>query len=514
MSIRTRLLVAAGAVALLALLAADVGTYAALRSYLYGQIDGNLELFHRAVEQSIGAGAGPPPPMSSGAPPQHCPDYDGAPVAAGGLSPGTVIELRDEAGATVYRCDIVQLGSTRRDLPMLPSHISGFVATAADPGEPATYFDAQGTAAGTSFRVRASMLRGGRDSGGELIVASPLGPTDGILSDLVTLELVVTACALVLALLLGWWLVRASLRPLRDIETTADAITAGQLAERVPADHARTEVGRVARAFNVMLERIQEAFAERDRKEADLRASEARMRQFVADASHELRTPLAAVRAYAELFDRLPAEHRDDVRRIVHGVQRESLRMSDLVEDLLLLARLDEGRPMRVERVDLAAVATDAVVTARELGPEWPIRLEAASPVDVRGDTLRLRQVLDNLLKNVRDHCPPGTDATVEVTQEGSDALVVVTDSGPGFDADPGRLFERFFREESSRSRDHGGAGLGLAIVAAVAAAHGGLVVARNAPGAGAQFQVRLPLWHRDGAAQSQTATSEPGRAV
>ena len=492
MSVRVRLLTATALVALVALVGADVATYASLRSYLYGQIDGNLQLSSGAVQRSIGGGAGAPPP-SVGLPPQHCPTFDGAPVATGGLNPGTVIELRDSAGTTIYRCDLAQLGSSRRNLPVLPSHVSGFTATAASAGEPVIYFDAASTSGGAGFRVRAVELRGGPDARGVLVVAAPLTSTADILGDLLTLELVVTGGALVVALVLGWWLVRASLKPLRDIEATADAITAGQLTERVPGDQARTEVGRVARAFNVMLERIQLAFMERDRKEEALHASEGRMRRFVADASHELRTPLAAVRAYADLFDRGASDRPDDLRRLVGGIQRESLRMSDLVEDLLLLARLDEGRPLRMEAVDLAAVAAESVATARELGAEWPVTLEAQPGVEVRGDPLRLRQVLDNLLSNVREHCPPGTTTRVHVGAESAAAVLTVSDDGPGFDVEASQLFERFFRAEASRSRRHGGAGLGLAIVAAIVDAHGGTVAAGRSPSGGACFVVRLP---------------------
>jgi two-component system OmpR family sensor kinase len=504
-SIRARLLIATAVILVVALFGADVATYTALRSNLYAQIDTSLELSHRPVEAGVSQstpGSSSQHPSASGdtlsgtprgAP--QCPAFHGHDVNASGLNPGTFIEVVSTTGRAIWHCTLAELDETRVSRPVLPSHITGFVANRGDDGEPTVYFTAASSSGGPAFRVRASILRSGPDAGGQLIVAVPLTSTSKTLRDLLNLELVATAGAILAALVLGWWLVRASLHPLRDIERTADAISAGQLSERVPDDDARTEVGHVARAFNVMLERIQGAFAARDRTEADLRASEERMRRFVADASHELRTPLAAVRAYAELFDRGAADRPDDLRRVLEGIQGESARMSHLVEDLLLLARLDEGRQMRLDPTDLVALAADAVSTARTVGPEWPVVLAAAAPVEVLGDDLRLRQVLDNLLANVRVHTPPGTVATVRVARDGADAVVSVSDDGPGLTEESRRrIFERFFRADPSRSRDHGGAGLGLAIVDAIVRAHGGSVAVGASLGGGAEFTVRLPL--------------------
>jgi len=245
-----------------------------------------------------------------------------------------------------------------------------------------------------------------------------------------------------------------------------------------------------------MLERIENAFAERDRTEADLRESEERMRRFVADASHELRTPLAAVAAYAELFDRGASARPDDLRRAFDGIQRESGRMAHLVEDLLLLAHLDEGRALQLEQVDLVALAADAVSTARAVGPEWPVSLHATRPVEALADPLRLRQVLDNLIGNVRVHTPPGTSVRVSVEEDEDAAVLVVGDNGPGLGEEAAHIFERFFRADPSRSRDHGGAGLGLSIVAAIVRAHGGSVRVARSPEGGASFAVRLPKAH------------------
>jgi two-component system, OmpR family, sensor kinase len=497
-SIRGRLLAATAVIAIVALVGADVATYASLRSYLYGQIDTALELSHRPVEASLSQDmddSTPPPHQSQQAEgPFECPTFQGHDVDAVGLNPGTVIRVRSSAGRTVWHCTLPSLGTQHLAAPVLPARITGFTANAADDGEPTVYFTAASRSGSMGYRVRASVLRAGPDAGGQLVIAVPLTGTSKTLDDLRDFEIAATAGAILLALILGWWLVRASLHPLRDIERTADAIAAGQLSERVPGDDARTEVGHVARAFNVMLERIESAFAARDRTEADLRSSEERMRRFVADASHELRTPLAAVRAYAELFDRGAADRPDDLRRVMEGVQHESARMSHLVEDLLLLARLDEGRPLEVEPVDLVALAAESAATARTVGPSWPVLLAATEPVEVLGDELRLRQVVDNLLANVRVHTPPGTTATVRIRRDGAHAVVSVVDDGPGLSEDERhRIFQRFFRADPSRSRDHGGAGLGLAIVDAIVRAHGGTVTVSTAPSGGAEFTVRLP---------------------
>ena len=225
-----------------------------------------------------------------------------------------------------------------------------------------------------------------------------------------------------------------------------------------------------------------------------IEASDKRLRRFVADASHELRTPLTAVRAYAELFARGADKRPDDLARAMTGISRESERMSLLVDDLLLLARLDEGRPLDRKDVELERVVGDAVETARTVEPDRPILLHAQRAV-VIGDPDRLRQVVDNLLANVRAHTPAGSPVAVSVATLNGDAVIVVADSGPGMSEDDvARAFERFYRADASRSRASGGVGLGLSIVAAVAEAHGGTASASSKPGAGTTFRVTLPL--------------------
>jgi two-component system OmpR family sensor kinase len=269
---------------------------------------------------------------------------------------------------------------------------------------------------------------------------------------------------------------------------TAGAIAAGDLTRRVePADD-RTEVGRLGLALNAMLTQIESAFEER-------RASEDRLRRFVADASHELRTPLTSIRGYAELFRRGAADRPEDLSKAMGRIEAEAARMGILVEDLLLLARVDESRPLERERLDLAALAAEAVDDARIAAPERRVELAAVADVAVIGDRVRLRQVLDNLLDNVRAHTPAEVRTAVRVSAEDDEAVLGVEDDGPGLDVDDvDRVFERFYRTDASRARSSGGSGLGLSIVAAVVAAHGGTVSADRSPLGGARFRVRLPL--------------------
>jgi two-component system OmpR family sensor kinase len=238
-----------------------------------------------------------------------------------------------------------------------------------------------------------------------------------------------------------------------------------------------------------MLARIEAAFNAREE-------SEQKLRRFVADASHELRTPLAAVRAYAELFRRGADQNPDDLARSMDGITREAQRMSKLVEDLLLLARLDEGRPVERKPVKLDEVVGEAVETAHALDPSRPIAFEA-EPTVVLSDHDRLRQIVDNLLSNIRSHTPADSPVHVTVGRDNGEAVIEVTDEGPGMDGqDLDRVFQRFYRADPARSRARGGAGLGLSIVAAVAEAHGGRVAVRSEPGHGSTFRIVLPLSH------------------
>jgi two-component system OmpR family sensor kinase len=237
-----------------------------------------------------------------------------------------------------------------------------------------------------------------------------------------------------------------------------------------------------------MMTKIEDAFDERA-------ASEARLRQFIADASHELRTPVTTIRGYAELYRSGGLDDPEELAQAMRRTEQESLRMGSLVEDLLLLARLDQGRALETGAVDLGVLAVDAVSDARAVDPARPVTAAVAEGVAVEGDEGRLRQVVANLVGNALVHTPPGTPVQVTVTRKGSDAVLEVHDDGPGM-AEPvaARAFERFYRADPARSRHAGGSGLGLSIVRAIVRAHGGTVGIVTGDGQGTTVRVALPL--------------------
>ncbi|MEO5634227.1 ATP-binding protein [Gaiella sp.] len=466
MSLRARLLTVVVSLTAAGLIVAGIATYASLRSFLVDRVDRTVTGGADAIERSLERGR----PRGPGS-------FD----ALGAANPGIYIGSIDASDVIRW----APIGTRPGETPLPQPDLSTESAKgAAAGGEPFTVSAASGD---TRFRVVLEPLR---DSGQILIVAAPLDEVDDTLHQLLLVEIVVAGSVLLATLLGGLWLVRVGLRPLGRIEVTAAAIAGGDLSQRVDNDDPRTEVGRLGGALNTMLVQIEEAFDERTE-------SEQRLRRFVADASHELRTPLAAVRAYAELFDRGARERPDDLERAMTGIQRESRRMGLLVDDLLLLARLDQGRPLERKSVALVDVASEAVEAARLLDPDRDLVLEAPSPVEVEGDSERLRQILDNLLANVRAHTPSGTPGTVRVVYEGDLAVVEVIDAGPGLSDDQlAHAFERFYRGDASRSRDAGGAGLGLAIAAAIAESHGGTASVENVGrdgGAGLTVRITLP---------------------
>ena len=345
------------------------------------------------------------------------------------------------------------------------------------------------------------MTSGGLPGGFTLVVGVDLRSDERAIAQLVRIELFAGLAALGLLGAAGYLVVRNSLRPLTEVEHTARAIAAGDLSRRVPEGDERTEVGRLSVALNGMLAQIESAFRAQQASEEQARGSEQRMRRFVADASHELRTPLTSIRGFAELYRQGAVRSDEDVARLMQRIEAEGGRMGLLVEDLLLLARMDQQRPLAMTPVDLAAVAGDAVHDARAVQPDRPISLhldESLTDVPVvLGDESRLRQVVGNLVTNALTHTPPGTRVLVSVAQAPDDPgalLLRVADEGPGMEqADAERAFERFYRADASRARVAGGTGLGLSIVASLAAAHGGSVALETAPGAGLAVTVRLP---------------------
>jgi two-component system OmpR family sensor kinase len=337
-------------------------------------------------------------------------------------------------------------------------------------------------------------------------MAIPIDDVQGTLSHLLLLEVGITAGVTVVLVGASWYLVRRGLRPLQRMGETARTIVASDLSSRVEPASDTTEVGRLGLALNTMLDQLEAAFAERA-------ATEQRLRHFVSDASHELRTPLTSMRGYAELLRRNPDMASGDIVLAMRRIEDEAQRMGILVDDLLLLARLDQGRPLERNPVDLEAMVRDAISDARVTDSHRTITPRISAPLVVIGDDPRLRQALGNLLRNAEVHTPPGTPVEVELRRQGSDAVLDVVDHGPGIP--PGnveRIFERFYRADPGRSRDQGGSGLGLSIAAAIVGAHGGRISVHATPGGGATFRIELPLpadAHSDDAALPDAPEAE-----
>lgn len=345
---------------------------------------------------------------------------------------------------------------------------------------------------GSRVQWRAVSVRG---PAGELTtVAIDLSNVESTVRSLAWSQVAIGTAVLVVLGVAGYWVVHRSLRPLAEVEQTAAAIAAGQLDRRVPQRDPRTEVGRLSVALNGMLAQIQQAMASSEASAEQARTSEERMRRFITDASHELRTPLTTIRGFAELYRQGAAR---DVEMLMSRIESESRRMGLLVDDLLLLARLDAQRPLERRRVDLLALASDAVHDAQSIAPRRRITMEVVDgpgTPEVLGDDARLRQVLGNLVANAVQHTPETAAITVRVGTSGDDAVLEVADEGPGMTPeDAHRVFERFYRTDSSRARASGGTGLGLSIVDSLVYAHGGRVTVTTAPGQGCCFRVSLP---------------------
>jgi two-component system, OmpR family, sensor kinase len=482
-SLRARVLASVLVLAAVGLIALAAVTYAEQRSFLLGRVDQEATAARVALSQLLdneGFRPSGPGPVAGGD--QESPDGGGrggggGPAGRGPVSlpPGTYGQRRDASNRV--------LGSTL--IKYSPNE-----ATPAAPRIPAkvplnTFFTV-GSVGSSGLSYRAYAQRDPEDSG-VTVVAVPLSDVNQTLSRLLLVETLVIAGVLLALGASAFYVVRLGLRPLDRIEVTAGQIAAGDLSRRVSPATPRTEVGRLGLALNAMLERLEQAFAQRQ-------ASEDRLREFLADASHELRTPLASIRGYAELFRMGATRDEAETRTAMRRIEDESERMGVLVEDLLTLARLDEAPELVRAPVDVTVLARDAVEDAHAIAPDRAIALDAPAAAVVSGDSHRLRQVLANLLRNALVHTPPGTPIDVSIAEDERTVTLTVRDHGPGLpDGAPERLFDRFWRAEGGRERGRGGAGLGLSIVGTIVDMHGGRVSAGNADGGGAAFAVVLP---------------------
>jgi two-component system, OmpR family, sensor kinase len=464
LSLRGRLLIGVISLVVVGLLISDIAIYGFLQRFLITRVDEQLTSNFQAA---VGVLGGP----------------DEGPRSSFGYRPGTVFELVSPSGTLLAPPKVVTtVGSAPSSaLPVLPHTLP---SNGMD--KPSAAFTVDGSGGVSKYRV----IDWPEDSfnGNFVVLAIPLTDEVSTLDQLVVLESAISLGVVVAIAILALLIIRIGLRPLQRMGEVAQDIAAGDLTRRVEPATPQTEIGRLGLALNGMLSQIEAAFAERTE-------SNARLRRVIADASHELRTPLTSIRGYAEMLRRGAEESPADSESARRRIEQEAIRMTGLVDDLLVLARLDQGRPLAKDAVDLRSIATDAVADARVVAPQREISLSANGPVMVTGDDTRLRQVLGNLMRNALVHTPQQTPIEVEVATDDGLGRMSVADHGPGLDeGDVGRIFEPFYRADPSRSRDSGGAGLGLSIVSAVVTAHGGRVKVKQTEGGGATFEVELPL--------------------
>jgi two-component system OmpR family sensor kinase len=352
------------------------------------------------------------------------------------------------------------------------------------------------------LRYRAVLARGritigpgpGAAQNVQIVLAAPMRGVDASMVVLTRTLVIVGLAVLALILIIGWFIIRRDLRPLENMTRTAERISDGDLSQRVGVPDDGSEVGRLGHAFDAMLDQIQSGFESQHAALVAKERSEQQLRRFVADASHELRTPLTAVRGYSELYRAGGLADEEAMEQAMTRIGSESRRMAALVEDLLLLARLDQGRPLRHDAVPLSELVNDALLDLRAVEPERPVEAQIQPEVVVSGDEDRLRQVIGNLFTNVRVHTPPDSPLEIGLSARNGTSTLSVADHGPGIDpAHVEHIFDRFYRADSGRSRDRGGSGLGLSIAASVVAAHGGDISYSNTPGGGATFTLTLP---------------------
>jgi two-component system OmpR family sensor kinase len=479
-SLRARLLAGLLGLTAVGLLLVGAITYVEQRSFLLERVNQQARAAPAAVGRALGDEGFGGPPHRGG------PRRDAAPAGAG-PPPGTYGQERDASGRVVDET-VLDYGQNLTADPAIPADLptGRLITVDGKDGDDSRY----------------QVYSEPDPRGGVTVVAVPMREVDQTLERLLVVESLVIGGVLLVLGAAAWAIVRVGLLPLDRMGDTAGAIAGGDLSHRVEPTDPRTEVGRLGIALNGMLDRLEHAFAER-------RASEDRLRRFIADASHELRTPLASIRGYAEVFRTGAARAPGERERAMRRIEDEAARMGVLVEDLLTLARLDQVPEAPHAEVDLGALARDAVDDARATAADRDIGLHVEAPATATGDARQLRQVLANLLSNALVHTPPGSPVEVTVAPDGADVRIEVRDHGPGLPTDePDALFERFWRAEGGRERGRAGAGLGLAIVAAIVDAHGGRVQAAAAEGGGASFLVRVPASGQARPERAHTATA------
>jgi two-component system, OmpR family, sensor kinase len=469
-SLRNRLILAAVVLTALAISASDFAANTALRSYLISQVDQQLlDISGGSLTRLDRAGIEEESSEENESPFREFRPLRGVPTSVSVTLLDVDGNFLGRVGGDLSKEQIAVVGMSIAEVQKKgskPFTIKG------DDGQP-------------DVRAVAQVLPTGL---GSVIVANSLADVDRTLNRLGFFFLVLGLLALLAIALVSRWIIAISLKPLEAVEETAEAIAAGDLSARLPAAKPDTEVGRLTTSLNTMLGRIEESFAARV-------SSESKLRRFVADASHELRTPLTAIRGFAELHRQGAVVGEEKTKELVGRIEKESIRMSSLVEDLLLLARLDQSREMAQDPVDLNLLLTEAVASAKAAGPNHPIEVSLPSAeVFVLGDSQRIHQVVANLLANARTHTPDGSQIKISLEQGVAETIISVSDNGPGLsDSDQERIFERFFRADPSRARTSGeGSGLGLSIVDAVMKAHGGYVSVKSKLGEGATFKLHF----------------------
>ncbi len=519
------------------ILATDIATFSSLRSFLYGRLDEQIDVAQDQAygyivstyihdlaagsnlaardpsawlagladtvsgtpagvglgvlgdgsPSSLGTGAATSPARGRARATRHAPALE-AGILAARISPDVYLEVLDSSGRVVMRRP-----SGSRDEedppPVLPEHLVvqryparhrfGASHGVYAPDRPVFEVRAAGTS-GTRYEAEAVAV-----PGGTVVTLVARTPTDETLSSLVHVEILVSSLVLLALIAITWYMAKLSLRPLEEMTATAGEIAAGDLARRVAERGDRSEVGRLAKALNAMLSQIEQAFAVRS-------SSESRLRRFVADASHELRTPLTSIRGYAELLRKGAFEDEPARLRAAERIEQEAARMGVLVDDLLLLARLDQGRPLEMRPLDLSSLVDKVVEDARVVDEQHPIDFVSPGRTLVTGDSHRLHQAVANLVRNAQVHTPPGTPVHVEIHQADGTVHLKVEDEGPGLTPEQAeKVFDPFYRASSARTG--AGTGLGLAIVAAVLEAHGGSARVYPGAGGGTSFEISLP---------------------